>query len=107
LHYLSGHLEIPLLSRKSAKGYLITSVPLHTFLICFLSGQATPIDVDVKKAVKDICEIRGLKNKRFIEDALIDELERSEDLEDLTRIRFEASRSLGDVLKDLETNAKI
>ena len=71
---------------------------------------ATRIDADVKKAVEDICEIRGLKMNRFIEDALIDkleELEELEDPEDLTRIRFEPTRPLEDVIKDLKLNGKL
>jgi hypothetical protein len=72
-----------------------------------LKQLATRIDADVKKAVEDICEIRGLKMNRFIEDALIDKLEELEDLEDLTRIRFEPTRPLEDVIKDLKLNGKL
>ncbi|RKZ99813.1 MAG: hypothetical protein DRQ47_10440 [Gammaproteobacteria bacterium] len=68
---------------------------------------ATRIDADVKKAVEDICEIRGLKMNRFIEDALVDKLEELEDLEDLNRIRFEPTRPLEDVIKELKLNGKL
>ena len=68
---------------------------------------ATRIDSAVKKAVEEVCELRGLKMNRFIEDALIDKLEELEDLEDLTRIRFEPTRTLKDVIKDLKLNGKI
>lgn len=68
---------------------------------------ATRINAEVKKAVEEICELRGLKMNRFIEEALIDKLEELQDLEDLNRIRFEPTRSLEDVIKDLELNGKI
>ncbi len=68
---------------------------------------ATRIDSEVKRAVEEVCELRGLKMNRFIEDALIDKLEELEDLEDLTRIRFEPTRSLADVIKDLKLSGKI
>ncbi len=68
---------------------------------------ATRIDSEVKKAVETLCESRGLKMNRFIEDALIDKLEELEDIEDLTRIRFETTRPLTDVIKSLKLNGKI
>ena len=68
---------------------------------------ATRIDSEVKKAVEALCESRGLKMNRFIEDALIDKLEELEDIEDLTRIRFEPTRPLSDVIKSLKLNGKI
>ncbi|MCZ6640023.1 MAG: hypothetical protein O7F71_00480 [Gammaproteobacteria bacterium] len=68
---------------------------------------ATRIDSEVKKAVETLCESRGLKMNRFIEDALIDKLEELEDIEDLTRIRFEPTRPLTDVIKSLKLNGKI
>lgn len=68
---------------------------------------ATRINAEVKKAVEEVCELRGLKMNRFIEDALIDKLEELEDIEDLSRIRFESTRSLKDVINDLKLNGKI
>ena len=68
---------------------------------------ATRIDSDVKKAVEALCELRGLKMNRFIEDALIDKLEELEDIEDLAKIRFEPTRPLADVIKSLKLNGKI
>ena len=47
---------------------------------------ATRIDSRLKRAVEKVCEARGLKMNRFIQDALIDKLE---DIEDLKAIRFE------------------
>ena len=63
---------------------------------------ATKIDERVKKALEEVCEIRGLKMNRFIEDAIIDKLEELEDLEDLKKLRKEAFRPLSDVLKSLK-----
>ena len=65
---------------------------------------ATRIDSRVKKAVEDVCRIRGLKMNRFIEDALVDKLEELQDVDDLKKIRCEPSRPLEDVLRDLERN---
>ena len=68
---------------------------------------ATRIDVAVKRAVEAVCQIKGLKMNRFIEDALIDKLEEIEDIEDLKKIRFEKTHSLAEVLKDLKLDGKI
>jgi hypothetical protein len=68
---------------------------------------ATRIDATVKKAVETVCQIKGLKMNRFIEEALIDKLEEIDDIEDLKKIRFEKSRPLADVLKDLKLDGKI
>jgi hypothetical protein len=87
-----------------------TPQPLHG-IICYqslVSGitmaqtqLATRIDDRVKKAVEEVCNVRGLKMNRFIEDALIDKLEELEDIEDLVKIRREPSRPLADILRDL------
>ena len=68
---------------------------------------ATRIDLRVKKAVEQLCRLRGLKMNRFIEEALIDKLEELEDVEDLKRIRFEPTRPLADILKDLKLDGEI
>ena len=68
---------------------------------------ATRIDLKVKKAVEEVCELRGLKMNRFIEDALIDKLEEMEDIEDLAHLRFESTRSLKDIISDLRLDGKI
>ena len=44
---------------------------------------ATRVDERVKRAVEAVCEARGLKMNRFIEEALIDKLEELEDIEEL------------------------
>lgn len=63
---------------------------------------ATRLDARVKKAVEEFCNARGLKMNRFIEDALIDKLEEHEDIEDVKRIRFEATRPLEDIVAELK-----
>ncbi len=57
--------------------------------------------------MQELCEARGLKMNRFIEEALIDKLEELEDIEDLKRIRFEPTRPLSDLLKDLKLDGKL
>ncbi len=62
---------------------------------------AARIDSRVKKAIDRLCDDRGLKLNRFVEDALIDKLEELEDIEDLKAIRHEPTRPLSTLLKDL------
>lgn len=62
---------------------------------------ATRVDERVKRAVEAVCEARGLKMNRFIEDALVDKLEELEDIEDLKAIRCETTRPLGELIRDL------
>lgn len=71
-----------------------------------LTQLATRVDARVKKAVESVCAARGLKINRFIEDALIDKLEELADVEDLKKIRFESTRSLADVIRDLGLDEK-
>ena len=68
---------------------------------------ATRIEDKVKKAVEKVCDFRGLKINRFIEDALIDKLEEMADLDDLKRLRREPSRPLSTILKELKSHGKI
>lgn len=68
---------------------------------------ATRVDSRVKKAVEKICQMRGLKMSRFIEDALLDKLEELEDIEDLKQIRHDPTRSLDDVIQDLNLHDKL
>jgi hypothetical protein len=63
---------------------------------------ATRVDERIKKAVEEVCNTRGLKMNRFIEDALIDKLEELEDIEDLKKIRCETTRPFRDILRDLK-----
>ena len=68
---------------------------------------ATRVDERVKKAIEAVCEARGLKMNRFIEEALIDKLEELEDIEDLKSIRCESTRPLNDLIKDLGLDGEI
>ncbi len=68
---------------------------------------AARIDSKVKRAIEEICEARGLKMNRFIEEALIDKLEELEDIDDLKQIRFESTRPLTELLKDLKLDGKL
>jgi hypothetical protein len=68
---------------------------------------ATRIDSRVKKAVEKLCESRGLKMNRFIEEALLDKLEELEDVEDLKTLLCEPTRPLSEILKDLKLDGKI
>jgi len=68
---------------------------------------ATRIDARVKKAVAEVCEARGIKIGRFVEDALLDKLEELEDVLDVEALRQEATRPLAEVLKDLKRDGKL
>jgi len=68
---------------------------------------ATRIDARVKKAVEKLCEARGLKMNRFIEEALLDKLEELEDIEDLKTLLCEPTRPLSEILKDLKLDGKL
>lgn len=68
---------------------------------------ATTIDAKVKRAVEHLCNARGMKMNRFIEDALLDKLEELEDIEDLATLRRETTRPLSAILKDLKADGKI
>ncbi|TDI48792.1 MAG: hypothetical protein E2P01_04650 [Acidobacteria bacterium] len=68
---------------------------------------ATRIDARVKKAVEKLCETRGLKMNRFIEEALLDKLEELEDVEDLKGLLCEPTRPLTEILKDLKLDGKL
>jgi hypothetical protein len=67
---------------------------------------ATRVDAKVKKAVEQICAARGLKISRFVEDALLDKIEELVDADDVKRIRFETTRPLADVIRDLGLDEK-
>ena len=68
---------------------------------------ATRIDSRVKKAVEALCQARGLKMNRFIEEALLDKLAELEDIEDIKKIRFEPTRPLSEILEDLKLDGKL
>lgn len=68
---------------------------------------ATTINDKVKRAIEEVCQARGLKMNRFIEEALLDKLEELEDIEDLKSLRRESFRPLADILKDLKAHEKL
>lgn len=68
---------------------------------------AARIDSRVKAALDHVCDVRGLKMNRFIEDAIVDKLEELEDIEDLKALRHEPTRPLSAVLKDLGLDGKL
>ncbi len=68
---------------------------------------ATKIDRRVKKVLVTVCESRGLKINRFLEDAILDKLEELEDLEDLTSLRRERSRPFRDLLAELKAHGRL
>ena len=68
---------------------------------------ATPIDDRLKRAVEEVCEARGLKINRFVQDALLDKLDEMEDIEDLKSIRLEPTKSWSDVIHDLGLDGKV
>ena len=63
---------------------------------------ATRIDAKLKDAVVEVCEARGLKIHRFIQDALIDKLEELEDTEAVAGLRREPTRPLDEVLAEID-----
>ncbi|MBP9113144.1 MAG: hypothetical protein KBF88_10070 [Polyangiaceae bacterium] len=68
---------------------------------------STRVDTRIKAAIEKVCETRGLKIQRFVEDALLDKLEELEDIEDVKRIRFEPTKSLAAVVKKLKLDGKL
>ena len=68
---------------------------------------ATRVDRRVKKAMEGVCQERGLKIGRFVEDALLDKLEELEDIEDIKKIRREPTRPFAEVLRDLKLDDAI
>ena len=68
---------------------------------------ATRIDARVKQAVEKLCESRGLKVNRFIEEALLDKLEELEGVEDLEDVICESTRPLSEILKELKLDGKM
>jgi len=59
------------------------------------------IDKKVKVAIQAVCDEKGLKLSRFVEDALIDKLEGMVDAREVARLRREPKRPLREVLEAL------
>ena len=68
---------------------------------------ATQVHPKVKRALEEACESRGLKIGHFIQEAILDKLEEFEEIAELRKLRDEPSRSLSDIIKDLERSDKI
>ncbi len=68
---------------------------------------ATKIDERIKEALDSLCEEKGLKINRFIEDAILDKLEEYEDVGDLRKLRAESYRSFEKILSELKASGKI
>ena len=60
------------------------------------------VDPRLKKAIDEYCRSRGVVLNHFVQEALIDRLEELEDIEDLTSIRHEPTRPLGELLAELD-----
>ena len=64
------------------------------------------LTVRLNKKVKNLadqwCKSRGLVMARFIEEAILDKLEESLDIEDLDKLRREPTRPFSDVMKELK-----
>ncbi len=68
---------------------------------------AARIDSKLKRAIDEVCEARGLKISRFVEDALLDKLEELEDIEDLKPLRHEPTRPLSELIKELGLDGEV
>lgn len=60
------------------------------------------VDESLKDAVVRYCQSKGFGMDNFIEEALIDRLEEVGDIEDVRRIRSEATRPLAEVQSELD-----
>lgn len=68
---------------------------------------ATKIHKEIKRALVDVCEERGLKINRFIEEAILDKLEEWEDINDIKKLRKESFRPFSQVIQELKTSGKL
>jgi hypothetical protein len=71
------------------------------------SQIAVRVDSRLKRAVDEVCRIRGVKLTRFVQDALLDKLEEIADAEDLPRLRREPTRPLRNLIRDLGLNGEV
>jgi len=67
----------------------------------------TRIDAAVKKVVEEYCRSHGVLIGHFVQEALIDRLEELEDLEDIQRLRYEPTRPLADLVRELERDGEL
>jgi hypothetical protein len=68
---------------------------------------ATKIDEKIKDALDAYCEQHGLKINRFLEDAILDKLEESEDISELRELRRDSFRPFAEFLKELKKSGKL
>jgi hypothetical protein len=68
---------------------------------------ATKIDVRIKRLLDAVCELRGFKINRFIEDAILEKIEEMEDLEEIKKIRKEKTIPLAQAIAELKKHGKI
>ena len=68
---------------------------------------ATKIDSDIKDALDEYCEKKGLKINRFIEEAILDKLEEYEDVSDLRKLRNESFRPFEEIVGELKKSGKL
>lgn len=59
------------------------------------------VDGRLKRAVDEVCRVRGVNLTRFVQDALLDKLEELADADDLPRLRREPTRPLRDLIREL------
>ena len=60
------------------------------------------IDTRIKAMADKFCKSRGLVMARFVEEAILDKLEESQDVADISKLRRESVRPFDDVLRELE-----
>jgi predicted DNA-binding protein len=61
----------------------------------------------LKRAVDQASRARGVSQTRFVQDALLDKLEEIADMEDLPKLRRDATRPLRDVIRDLGLDGEL
>lgn len=60
------------------------------------------VNKKVKKLADDWCKSQGLVMARFIEEAILDKLEESSDLNEIEKLRREPTRLFSVVIKELK-----
>lgn len=68
---------------------------------------ATKIDLRVKRLLDAICESRGFKMNRFIEDAILEKIEEMEDIAEIKKIRKERTIPLSQAISDFKKHGKV
>ena len=64
------------------------------------------VDEALKHAMTRHCRSRGISTDLFVEETLIDRLQEIDDIEDVKRVRHEATRPLAEVLEELELDGR-